>query len=85
MMDEIWRGDVARKVIDHLQTAIDGEDTALLVPLKATMGAEKLADYSALAAFQAAMVEGADVDLVETLMREAKDEIERTYAKWLDG
>lgn len=28
MMDEIGRGDVARKVIDHLQTAMDAEKLA---------------------------------------------------------
>ena len=85
MMDEIGRGDVSRKVVEHLQAAIDGEAPASVVPLKLTMDAEKLADFSAVAAFQKAIDEGEEVDLVETLMNEAKDEIERTFAKWLEG
>lgn len=85
--DEIGRGDLARKAIDYLLTAI-GDHNYDLTPasqLLPTMDAEKLADYQKVAAFQKAIDDGADADLVETLMNEAKDEIERTYAKYLQG
>lgn len=85
--DEIGRGDLARKAIDYLQSAV-GDHSYDLVPatqLLPTLDAEKLADWQAVASFQRAIDECAEVDLVETLMNEAKDEIERTFAKYLKG
>lgn len=85
--DEIGRGDLARKAIAFLETALEENsfDVSPANSLLPTMDAEKLADYQKLAAFQKAIDDGADADLVETLMNEAKDEIERTYAKFLRG
>lgn len=85
--DEIGRGDLARKAIAYLETALeDGRtDISPAAQLLPTMDAEKLADYQKVAAFQKAIDDGDDIDLVETLMKEAKDEIERTYAKYLQG
>lgn len=85
--DEIGRGDLARKAIAYLETALeDGRaDISPAVQLLPTMDAEKLADYQKVAAFQKAIDDGDDIDIVETLMKEAKDEIERTYAKYLQG
>lgn len=85
--DMIGRGDLARKAIEYLLTAV-GEstyDATAVAGLLPTMAEEKLADYQKLAEFQQAIDEGADVDLVEVLMNEAKSEIERTYAKYLRG
>lgn len=86
-VDEIGRGDLARKAIAYLETALeDGRaDISPAVQLLPTMDAEKLADYQKVAAFQKAIDDGDDIDIVETLMKEAKDEIERTYAKYLQG
>ena len=86
--DLIGRGDLARKAIDYLHTSLDddgGYDATEASGLLPTMAEEKLAYYVKLAAFQKAIEDGADVDLVEVLMNEAKSEIERTYAKYLRG
>lgn len=86
-LDEVGRGYVAQAGLDYLSTALSGstEQPDAIKQLLPTMDAEKLADYTAVAAFQKAIDDGADADLVETLMREAEAEIERTYAKWLEG
>lgn len=86
--DLIGRGDLARKAIDYLHTSLDddsGYNVTEASGLLPTMAEEKLADYQKLAAFQRAIDDGADIDLVEVLMNEAKSEIERTFAKYLRG
>lgn len=85
--DEIGRGDLARKAIDYLATAIGDSsyDMPAVRSLLPTLVEEKLADYQKLAAFQQAIDDQADVDMVEVLMNEAKEEIERTFAKYLKG
>lgn len=85
--DEIGRGDLPRKALGYLATAV-GEssyDMPAVNQLLPALAEEKLADYQKLAAFQKAIDDGSDVDLVEVLMNEAKEEIERTFAKYLKG
>lgn len=84
--DEIGRGDLARKAIAYLHTAIEDEfELKAPKPLLSTMDAEKLADFQSVASFQAAIEKNFNVDLIETLLNEAKDELDRTYAKYLQG
>lgn len=86
-LDEIGRGYVVRAAIDYLLTAVSGADDNReeIKELLPTMDAEQLEDFRELSAFHRAINEGADPDLVETLMKEANDANERTYAKYLDG
>ena len=82
-LDEIGRGDVARAGIAYLQTAIEPNEHEAVADLQPTLQEEILADYSAVAALQRGIEECEDVDLVDTLKQRAIDEIERTYAKYL--
>lgn len=83
-MDEIGRGDVARRILAYLETALDESYPSAPEPLKPTMDAEQLADFQSVAAFQKAINDGSDADLVELLMKEAQEEIGRTFAKYLE-
>lgn len=88
--DLLGRGDIARRAVLYLAEAIGDFDPNFadnIVQQKTltTMAEEELADYQRLSSFQRAIDEGADADLVETLMNEAIDEIKRTYAKFLQG
>lgn len=82
-MDAMGYGYVARSAVRYLETAIDHDTVAsYLVPLKATIQEEILADYSAVAALQRAIECGSSIDRVKELKREAIDEIERTVARY---
>jgi len=85
--DEIGRADIVHKAIDYLMSSIDDNsyDLPQAKDLLPTMDAEKLADFTAVASFQAAIDSGEDVDLVETLLINAKEELDRTFAKLLQG
>lgn len=83
-MDEVGRGDVARCAIDYLSTAID--DLGQLEPvgeLKKTIDAEVLQDYAAVANLRKLIDEQADPAAVKLALHEAMEELQRTYAKYL--
>lgn len=84
-LEEVGRGYAARGLIRFLQAAIDDDvqpPTEISNPLP-TIEEEILADYRAVAALQNAIDERQDVDLIGVLKQAAIDEIERTYAKYL--
>lgn len=84
--DLLGRGDLARKAIGYLQTALDdSEEVKAPKALLPTLDAEKLADFQSVAAFQRGIDEGLDADLIEVLLLEAKEELDRTFAKHLQG
>lgn len=78
------RGDVARLAIKYLETAVDDEElpdhVADLLP---TIDSEILADYQAVSILQAGINEGIDAEEATDLATEAKYEIDRTLAKYL--
>lgn len=86
-LDEMGRGHVAEAGIAYLKTAISGNDEQpdAIKPLLSTMEAEQVEDFHAAAAFHRAINEGADPDLIETLMKAANAANERTYAKYLNN
>lgn len=77
------RADVCRAAINYLRSAFEEVDKAPVGGIKPTMTEEVLADYSAVASLQRAIEGCEDVDLVETLAGAAKDEIDRTFAKYI--
>ncbi len=84
-LDLAGRGDIARRALEYLQSAIDdGQHPAAVVPLKPTLDAEILADYQAVAELQAAIADGVPVDEVKDLVEEAKAEIDRSLTKYLE-
>lgn len=82
-MDEVGRGDVARCAIDYLLTAIDDLDPLAVSELKPTIDAEVLQDYAAVANLQKLIAEQADPAAVKLALYEAVEELQRTYAKYL--
>ncbi|NDY41273.1 hypothetical protein G3N55_00210 [Dissulfurirhabdus thermomarina] len=82
-LDICGRGDICRAAIQYLQSALDDVDPACPADLKPTMEAEVLADYAAVAAFQAAVEAGAPADVVSDMAAEAKAEIDRSVAKYI--
>lgn len=76
-------GYVAQAAINYLQTALDPTDLPPVKETLPTIEQEVLADYKAVSALQKGIENCEEVDLVETLVQEAKDEIDRTFAKYL--
>jgi len=77
----IGRGDVAKKAIAFLQTAIRPETEICAVEqLKDSMSAEILADFSAVEALRRAIDDGANLVDIKKRKDLAVEEIERTYA-----
>jgi hypothetical protein len=82
LLDEaeaIGRGDIRRAAIAYLE----GEERGQVTETMPTIEAELLADYQALATLQRAIEACEDVDVVDALVVAAKEEIDRTYAKYL--
>jgi len=86
-LDEMGRGHVAEAAIAYLRTALSGCDERpdAIKQLLPTMEAEQIEDFHAAAAFHRAINDGADPDLVETLMKAANAANERTYSKYLNN
>ena len=83
-LDTFGRGDVARLAIEYLQSALDDTHNIEGVSdLKSTLNAEILADYQAVAELQRAIEDGMTPDEVADKARLAKEEIDRSLAKYL--
>lgn len=84
-MNEVGLAYACRAVLRYLEGKIDesddGEEIKRLLP---TMEQEQLADYKCLADFQAAIDAGLPAKDVKHLERLAHDEIERTFAKYVE-
>ena len=79
----IGRGDIARAAIAYLSSALDDDhEEAAVHDVLPTIQEEVLADYSAVARLQKAVEECAPVDQVKDLVREAKEEIDRTFTRY---
>ncbi len=83
-LDTFGRGDVARLAIQYLETALDDDDLPGTTQLQPNINLEILMDYQALAALQMAISNEAPIDDVADLAREAKEEIDRTLARYID-
>ena len=84
-LDTFGRGDVARLAIRYLESALDDEPASdQVMDLLPTMDAEVLADYQAVADLQAAVRDRLPVDQVADLASAARDEIDRTLAKYIE-
>jgi len=82
-MELFGRGDVARLAIRYLETALDDAYTPEAADLQPNINLEILADYQALAALQLAIQNNAAPDDVADLAQEAKEEIDRTLARYI--
>lgn len=83
-LDEQGRGYVARAAIAYLESALDDEAEAVDVPEPhPSLDVELLRDFAAVSRLQAAVETGEDVHLVRAIAAEAKDEIERTVARYM--
>lgn len=86
-LDDHGHTSVVRACLDFLRSGTSlAEDCAspVVTELLPTMAEEELADYTCLAEFQAAINAAAPVKEVLALKYRAMDEIERTYAKYLE-
>ncbi len=83
-LDAAGMGYVARAALAYLESALAPEHgaEALCLPLP-TLEQEVLADFRSVAALQAAVEAGAEMDMVAALADEAKAEIERTVARYI--
>lgn len=82
-LDAVGMGYVARAALAYLQSAVDdGADGSALVEPRPTINEELLADYEAVAGLQAAVSRCAELEDVIVLVQAAKDEIDRTYARY---
>jgi len=81
----VGRADVARQALAYLESAIEDrelEELFALDDIKATIEAEVLADFRAVAELQDAIDAGDDSAMVELIAKKAMAEIERTVAKY---
>lgn len=78
------RADIARLAIEHLQAAV-GSNGVVTSPdrLKDTVDAEVIADFQAVADMQTAIALGASAEVVRAAVVAAKEEIDRTLARYL--
>ena len=83
-LDTFGRGDIARLAIEYLMTAVDDHHIPPASDLQPTMNLEILMDYQAISDLQKAISIGATTDEVAALAEEAKREIDRTLAKYLE-
>jgi len=85
-MDAAGLGYVARAGIRYLESAIDDEVEVgdILDPLP-TLTEEILADYGAIAVLQASIDNGEPLEIVKIKACAAREEIERTVAKYAQG
>ena len=84
-LDTFGRGDIARLAIEYLSTAVDDHTLpTAAVDLQPTMELEVLMDYQAISDLQRAIADGAAPDQVAALAENAKREIDRTLAKYLE-
>ena len=82
-MELFGRGDVAGLAIRYLETALDDAYTPGAAELQPNINLEILADYQALAVLQLAIQNNAAPDDVADLAQEAKEEIDRTLARYI--
>ncbi len=83
-LDTFGRGDISRLAIEYLMTAVDDHHIPPVSDLQPTMNMEILMDYQAINDLQKAISIGATTDEVAALAEEAKREIDRTLAKYLE-
>jgi len=85
-MDSVGLGYVARAGIRYLESAIDDEvDIVRIKEPLPTITEEILADYGAVSVLQAAIDAGEPLEVVKIKACAAKEEIERTVAKYAQG
>lgn len=84
MMVERGREDVVRAAIEYLASVLEqGFCPQEVADLKPTLDAEILADFKAVADLQDAIEEGLNGEDIKAFAQEAKAEIDRTLAKYL--
>ncbi len=83
-LDTFGRGDIARLAIEYLLTAVEDRYLPPAAELQQTMNLEILMDYQAVSDLQKSISGGASTDEVAALAEEAKREIDRTLAKYLE-
>lgn len=82
-MVSIGRGDVVRKAVSYLASTLEEKLPRAVKRLQPTLCVEILANFRAVAALQREIEVGSDRDIVSDCKQAAIDEIERTYAKYL--
>lgn len=83
--DAIGRGDVARKAIAYLVTAI--EEDSVQQPVQSTLptiAEELLADFTVVTELKASIERKDHPDMVADYVLAAKEEIDRTHSKYLE-
>ena len=83
-LDTFGRGDIARLAIEYLSAAVDDHHCPSATDLQPTMELEVLMDYQAVGDLQRAIAAGAAPDQVAAMAEDAKREIDRTLAKYLE-
>lgn len=83
-LDEVGRGDVAKAAIAYMATAIEEEYLAPVEDLQPTLELEMLKDFGAVASLQNAIENEMPVDVVDNFRHEAVEEIDRTFAKYVE-
>lgn len=83
-LDDHGHTSIVRACLDFLcsGTSLKEESTPVVSDLLPTMAEEELADYTCLAAFQAAIGRCAPYQEVNKLKKASIEEIERTFAKY---
>lgn len=86
-LDDQGHTGIVRACLAFLRSGTSLEDDCLpaVTELLPTMAEEELADYHAVAAMQHAIDQGKPPAVISALKKSAVEEIERTYAKYLEG
>jgi hypothetical protein len=86
VLDDLGHCSVVRACISYLcqGTSADCGVVPEVTDTKPTMAEEVLADYQAIAKMQHAIEEHASTEVVYSLKLDAIDEVERTFAKYLE-
>lgn len=86
-LDDLGHTGIVRACLAYLRsgTSLDDDCPPAVTELLPTLAEEELADYHAVAAMQHAIDQGKPPAVVSSLKKSAIEEIERTYAKYLEG
>lgn len=85
-LDDHGHTGVVRACLDYLRagTSLEEESSPVVTELLPTLAEEKLADFTCLAEFQAAIARCGSYPEVAALKKAALEEIERTFAKYIE-
>lgn len=79
-LDRHGMGYLSRATLRYLDTAINKTDPGTLQGILPSMPEEKLSDYAATARLHEAVEKMEDLETFESLLQEAKDDLDRTVA-----